>query len=81
MIVAWSNVRFRGEGGQTKGKREEDIKGSRGSMGDKREGGGWGRSIVEGNQGRNQSLGHVGALFADLLSYTTQDDRDPHINH
>lgn len=53
MIVAWSNVRFRGEGGQTKGKREEDGKESRGSMGDRGKGGGWGGSIVEGNQGRN----------------------------
>lgn len=53
MIVTWSKVRFRGEGGQMKGKREEDRKGSRGSTGDRGEGGGWGGSIVEGNQGRN----------------------------
>lgn len=53
MIVAWSSVGFRGEGGQMKGKREENRKGSRESMEDRGERGGWGGSIVEGNRDRN----------------------------
>lgn len=41
MIVAWSNVRFRGEGGQTKGKREEDRRRGRGRRTERRAEGVW----------------------------------------